>query len=106
MVNYNTKRKEIIELIRLGYRLLEIIEPDGTSTFYNVDTFDSSVFSTTSSLDYNVLVGKDVTEFLQNTGMIAIASELRSRYEAYLEKSLKMKVDFCNQFKWKLYKID
>lgn len=105
-MNYNTKKREISALVSLGFRILEVINSDNDSTFYSVDTFESSIFSTTSSVDFNHLVGKDITEFLLNTNMTVNLIDLRGTFDSYLQKEVKMKIDFSNRFKWKLFKLD
>ena len=106
MVNYNAKKKEIRALVRLAFRILEIKDSENESSFYNVMQFESSVFSTTSSIDFNFIVGKDITEFLSNTNAVYGATDLKSKYDAYLEREVQMKIQFSNKFKWKLYSLD
>lgn len=103
MINYINKKREIQALVDNGRMIIEL-QQDNLVTFFDVQSFDPSVASSTSSIDFNSFKrGVDINEFLNNSTIANSPVQFLSLFNQFIEREPKINMKFSNKYGWRQY---
>lgn len=100
-------RNAIKEIIRNGWDVIQLFYPGSReSMFFIVYKFEHAYFNSTQSIEYNVLEGIDITEFMTRNASFAQnnVSFTNNLYNV-VKRSLVVRIQFTNNviwYKWSL----
>lgn len=94
--------KEIIEFIlSLGQSVLQIDE--SPESYWVVDKFEPSVSASTGSIDFNLVKGINLNDFISKNPHLQNTRQFNEIFEAFLDKNKAITMKFSKEYKWKLY---
>lgn len=103
MENYNLF-KCLEQLVLEGWTIIQIIGLQQEDQFFAVNKFEESYFNTAQSIDYNVLEGVNITEFIiKNVNLYRNRVELLNNMQKFVDDSVVIRIEFSKQIKWCKY---
>jgi hypothetical protein len=103
MENYNLF-KCIEQIVSDGWVILQICGLNESDVFFVVNKFEESYFNSAESVDYNLLEGINITEFLyKNVNLYRNKIELMNNLQNYIDDNIVMRVEFSKNVKWCKY---
>jgi hypothetical protein len=86
--------KQVIELVKFNYNVIEIKDQAGNSEFWTCYQFDASTSSTSSSVDFVTFLGQNITELLNMTQYQLNPQIYIQAFQKYIEPMEKIRVKF------------
>lgn len=86
-------------LISNGYKVIQI-SFETFNVFYLVHSFQESVLSGPSPVDYNTLVGINITEFMKNMTMVQDKSIFMNNFQNRINSSFVTRIQFSRNQEW------
>ena len=103
MENYNLF-KCIEQIVSEGWVILQVCGLNEEYMFFVVNKFEESYFNSAESVDYNLLEGINITEFLyKNVNLYRNKIELMNNLQNYIDDNIVMRVEFSKNVKWCKY---
>ena len=103
MENYNLF-KCIEQIVIEGWTVLQICGLYKEDVFFAVNKFEESYFNSAESIDYNLLEGVNITEFLnKNVNLYRNKVELLNNLQKFVDDSVIIRVEFSKNIKWCKY---
>ena len=105
-MDLNNKQKFIEQIISLGFNVVEIYPNNTTdeSILFVAKTFESSMKTFTDDIQYNLLVGINITDFVRNTSVVD-PNNFKSKFERFIydESRAVLKISFSRNIRWFKY---
>lgn len=102
----NNKQKFIEQIISLGFNVVEIYPNNTTdeSMLFVAKTFEPSMKTPTDDIQYNLLVGINITDFVRNTSVVD-PNNFKSKFERFIydESRAVLKISFSRNIRWFKY---
>ena len=99
--DFNIYQSAIETLILEGYVILQVIQPDGNTLYFNVYSFQEGYFNTAQSIDFNTVEGCNITKFLaKNSMMCQNKEEFLIHYAKELDKLPVVRLEFTKTALW------
>lgn len=97
----------IKEINRQGFDVLQMFQPGATEPiFFLVHRFQESFFNTAASVDYNVVEGVEITQFMERNASFAHnVVDFVNNLQRTVEESPVVRVSFSKEtvwYKWSL----
>lgn len=96
----NIYQKAIELLVSEGYSVLQIVNADGSAFYFITYEFQESYFNNTQSVDYCIVKGINITEFLK----INIANPQRVNFMSNFNRTLQempmIRCEFSKDTRW------
>lgn len=99
--------RAITEIARGGFDVLQIFQPGASEPIYFlVYKFQEAFFNTAQSVEYNVVEGIDITDFMErNANMANNVVEFNNNLQRTIDDSPVMRVQFSKEtvyYKWSM----
>jgi hypothetical protein len=99
-LNLNNYQKAIETLIEDGFTILQIFNQDGTAFYFIVHKFEESFSSSSQSVDFNTLIGINITEFMRVNGGQLDKTNLISRFNEFVNNAKVIRCEFSKNVRW------
>jgi hypothetical protein len=104
MDEINIYQKAIEQLVLDGNIILQVVMPDGNVLFFNVYKWQESYFNSAQSIDFNIVEGINITEFLtKNASQCSNRTNFFTLFNKVMEDGVVIRCEFakkCIWFKW------
>lgn len=109
MLVTNIQIKAIQELNRQGWDVLQMFQPGASDAiFFLVYNFQEAFFNTAASVEYNVVEGIEITDFMErNAAFAQNVTDFINNLNHTVESSAVVRVQFSKEtvwYKWSLVK--
>ena len=102
----NNKQKFIEQIISIGFNVVEIYPNNMTdeSMLFVAKTFEPSMKTPTDDIQYNFLVGINITDFVRNTSVVD-PNNFKSKFERFIhdESRIVVRINFARNIRWFKY---
>ena len=103
MENYNLL-KCIEQIVTEGWTVLQICDLFQEPLYFVTNKFEESYFNSAESIDYNLLEGINITEFLgKNVNLYRNKTELLNNLQNYVDSAVVIRMEFNKNVKWCKY---
>ena len=97
----NIYQEAIESLLVEGYAILQIVQPNGSTLYFNVFTFQEGYFNTAQSIDFNTVEGINITNFLvKNAAMCRNSKEFIHHFVEENDKLPVIRLQFSKESIW------
>lgn len=102
----NNKQKFIEQIISLGFIIVEIYpnNMNDESMLFVANTFEPSMKTPTDDIQYNSIVGINITDFVRNTSVVD-PNNFKSKFEQFIhgESRIVVRINFSRNIRWFKY---
>lgn len=98
----NIYQKAIEQLVMEGYTILQVATPNKDEfLFFNVYKWQEGYFNTAQSIDFNMVEGVNITEFLtKNAAMCSNRTNFMSLFNRVMEEGVLVRCEFTKSATW------
>ena len=105
-MDLNNKQKFIEQIISLGFNVVEIYPNNTTdeSMLFVANTFEPSMKTPTDDIQFNSMVGINITDFVRNTSVVD-PNNFKSKFERFIhdESRIVVRINFARNIRWFKY---
>lgn len=105
-MDLNNKQKFIEQIISLGVNVVEIFPNNTTdeSMLFVANTFEPSMKTPTDDIQYNSLVGINVTDFVKNASLVD-PNNFKNKFEQFIRSDSRIivRINFSRNIRWFKY---
>lgn len=107
MLSNSVQIAAITEINRQGFDVLQMFQPGSSEPiFFLVHKFDEAYFNTAASVEYNVVEGIEITQFMErNASFAQNETDFVNNLQATIQRSPVVRVQFSKEtvwYKWSL----
>lgn len=96
----NNYQKAIEILVKDGHTILQVFNVDGTCFYFDVFKFQESLADAVSNLNFNSVIGINITDFMTSQGGNPNAVALVARFHEYIDTVEVVRCEFCSDIRW------
>lgn len=103
MEDFNKYQRAIETLVSNGFIIVQILNPDGSSSYFLSNKFEESFSSDVQSVDFNRVEGINITNFMRVNGSQVDQNNLIARFNEVIERSPIIRCEFSKNVVWFKY---